>query len=82
MRTFYSEYVSHALRFYVKHPDPVFRSDADRLNHEACKAVIDDHPDKEFLVSFYRGEAKNLNSHLWKIIADVERRVAVLRGLL
>lgn len=87
MRTFYSTYVSHALRFYAKYPEnPVFRSEADRLNHSACHQVLDDHPSREFVLAFYRGECEKfshkLTSHDWKIIADVERRVASVRGLI
>ena len=29
MRTFYSEYVQHCMRFYARHANPKFRSDAD-----------------------------------------------------
>lgn len=83
MRTFYSTYVSHALRFYAKYPEnPVFRSEADRLNHNACHQVLGDHPSREFILTFYRGGCEKLTAHDWKIIADVERRVASVRGLI
>ena len=32
MRTFYSEYVQHCMRFYARHANPKFRSDADKKN--------------------------------------------------
>ena len=55
MRPYYSEYVRHCLRYYVKTLDeglgghPVFKSDADRENWSACHQVLkgysEDHMD-------------------------------------
>ena len=49
MRTYYSEFVRHCLRYYVKTLDeglgghPIFRSEADKLNWSACYEVLKDY---------------------------------------
>ena len=40
MRTFYSEYVQHCMRFYARHTNPKFRSDADKKNWFACDSAL------------------------------------------
>lgn len=40
MRTFYSEYVQHCMRFYARHANPKFRSDADKKNWFACDSAL------------------------------------------
>ena len=32
MRTFYTDYIQHCMKFYARHPNPKFRSDADKQN--------------------------------------------------
>lgn len=49
MKPYYSEYVRHCLRYYVKTLDegrgchPIFKSDADRENWSACYHVLKDY---------------------------------------
>ena len=46
-RAFYSEYVNHCLRFYARHTNPKFKSDADKQNWKACESAIGSFSDKE-----------------------------------
>ena len=49
MKPYYSEYVRHCLRYYIKTLDegrggnPVFKSDSDRENWRACHSVLKDY---------------------------------------
>lgn len=62
MKPFYSEFVRHCLRYYVKTLDegrgghPIFNSDADRENWSACYNVLKDYtPEKiEIISEIYR----------------------------
>ena len=61
MRPYYSEFVRHCLRYYIKTIDdgeffPNFRSEADRRNWNACHDVMKDMPkeEKETLFRIYR----------------------------
>ena len=62
MRTYYTEFVRHCLRYYIKTLDegkggcPRFRSDAERENWQACHLALKDYPvDKlEMIAHLYR----------------------------
>ena len=62
MRAYYSEYVRHCLRYYIKTLDeghgglPSFRSDADRENWRACFAVLSKYSDQDMdmIANIYR----------------------------
>lgn len=97
MRTFYSEYVQHCMRFYVRHPSPKFRSDADKQNWKACESALDGFTDKEqaLLIAVYTEndtipdnvykvstEYNVKQDTLWKLINELERRVAKRRNLI
>lgn len=97
MRTFYSEYVNHCLRFYVRHPNPKFHSAADKNNWLACKDALVGFTDKErdLLTTIYREgdtvadsvyQTAKLNGMkqdtVWKLVNELERKVAKRRGLL
>ncbi len=96
-RAFYSEYVNHCLRFYARHTNPKFKSDADKQNWKACESAINSFSDKEqvMLLGIYRGEDSVPDkvyqlAHengvktdtIWKLINELERKVAKRRGLL
>lgn len=96
-RAFYSEYVNHCLRFYVRHPNPKFHSAADKNNWNACEAAFKGFTDneKEILFYIYRegdtipdnvyqiAKAKGLKQDgVWKLVNELERKVAKRRGLL
>lgn len=58
-RTFYTEYVRHAMRFYSRNLDatPPFKSEADKENWMSCHAVVKTYTDKDkdILISVYGG---------------------------
>lgn len=97
MRTFYSEYVQHCMRFYARHPRPKFRSDADKQNWNACDNALNGFTDKErdILMAVYReGDTipdnvyklsvdRNIKQDtIWKLINELERKVAKRRNLI
>ena len=96
-RAFYSEYVNHCLRFFARHPRPKFHSEADKKNWLACENALKDFPDREreILLYIYRegatipdnvyeiAKAKSIKQDsVWKLINELERKVAKRRGLL
>jgi len=97
MKTFYSEYVQHCMRFYARHPRPKFRSDADKQNWNACDNALKGFTDKErdILMAVYReGDTipdnvyklsvdRNIKQDtIWKLINELERKVAKRRNLI
>lgn len=97
MRTFYSEYVQHCMRFYARHPRPKFRSDADKQNWNACDNALKGFTDKErdILMTVYREGGtipdnvyklsvdRNIKQDtIWKLINELERKVAKRRNLI
>lgn len=62
MRPYYSEFVRHCLRYYVKTLDegmgghPIFRSEADKANWSACYEVLKDYSqlNMEIVAEIYR----------------------------
>lgn len=97
MRTFYFEYVQHCMRFYARHPRPKFRSDADKQNWNACDSAMKGFTDKEqgILMTVYReGDTipdnvykvsvdRNIKQDtIWKLINELERKVAKRRNLI
>lgn len=97
MKTFYSEYVRHCMRFYARHPHPSFYSDADKMNWNACDSELRAFDDKErdILLTVYRegdtianniynlSVARGINQDcIWKLVNALERKVGKRRGLL
>ena len=97
MKTFYSDYVQHCMRFYARHPHPKYRSDADKQNWNACDNAVKGFTDKEqdILMTVYReGDTIPDNVYkvsveldikqdiIWKLINELERKVAKRRGLI
>ena len=62
MRPYYSEYVRHCLRYFIKTLDegqgghPIFKTDADKANWSACYYVLKDYSDSnmEIIAEIYR----------------------------
>lgn len=53
VKPYYTEYVNHILRFYVRHPSMThFKTDADKLNHRAAKNVFRKLSDMDSIVIF------------------------------
>lgn len=62
MKPYYSEYVAHCLRYYIKTLDeglgghPIFKSEADKANWNACCCVLKNYSedDMELISYIYR----------------------------
>jgi len=85
------------MRFYARHPRPKFRSDADKQNWNACDNALKGFTDKErdILMAVYReGDTipdnvyklsvdRNIKQDtIWKLINELERKVAKRRNLI
>lgn len=97
-KRFYSDYVNHCLRFYVRHPFPKYHSFADKENWITCDNVLNNFSDKDrsLLLAVYSTETDNLADSvsqvsqdrnvrqevIWKVVNELERKVAKRRGLL
>ena len=96
MRTFYSEYVRHCMRFYARHTNPKFRSDVDKKNWFACDSALKGftNEEQEMLLTIYRerdtipDNIYNLSVSLeikqdilWNLMNELERKIAKRRGL-
>lgn len=94
---FYSGYVGHCLRCYSRHPAHTAENEADKHNREACDFALKSFSDsdREMLLAIYRDDgtvAENVLSaaqmygvkpnRIWKLIGELEREVAINRGLL
>lgn len=95
-RAFYSDYVTHCLRFYARYDTPVFHNDVDKQNWEVCDKVVKslNNNDKEIILSIYRkGDTipdniyqiaiqKGISQEgIWKLVHELEREVAIQRGI-
>lgn len=97
-RNFYSAYIEHCMRFYARYSKPNhFRHDADRKNWLACDNALKDFSaeDRERLLTIYRegdtipdnvyhlSKKEKVNQDtIWKLLGDLERKVAKRRGLI
>lgn len=96
-RVFYSDYVNHCMRFYARHDKPKFHSEADKHNWAACDNALKTFSDKEreTLLTIYRSGdiiADNIyqlsrergvsQDSIWKLVNELERKIAKRRGLL
>ena len=97
MKTFYSEYVQHCMRFYTRHPNPKYRTEADKKNWVACDIALKsfDTDEQNVLLTIYSdndtipdnvyelSKERNLKQdYVWKLINELERKVARRRGLI
>lgn len=96
-RSFYSEYVNHCMRFYARHPKAKFHSEADKHNWAACEDALNtfSDSDREMLLTIYRegdtipdniyqmAKSKSVSQDgIWKLVNELERKIAKRRGLL
>ncbi len=97
MRKYYSEYIRHCLKFFVRHPKPKFKTTADKLNWEACESAFRKltNEERELIVEIYQGgdtipdnvyqlskRRKLDQDYIWRLITSLEQTVAKRRGLL
>jgi hypothetical protein len=84
------------MRFYARHPQPDFHCLVDEQDWQACSEALEDFTkaDRELLLNIYRegdvlinsvhrasAERKVALNIIWKLITELERKVAVRRGL-
>ena len=97
-RTFYTDYVRHALRFYSRNYDlQTFKTDVDKSNWLSCKSVLDTLPekDRDMLLQVYSGfdtlpdEVFNTSREyhidqniIWDLMKKVENKIAHRRKLI
>lgn len=97
-KKYYSEYVRHAIRFYSRHlENPTFNSIAAQKNWIVCDTVLNHYFPryKEVLISVYKpfdtmGDnvyqaSRQYNipqDNIWTMMDELERLIAVERGLL
>lgn len=95
---FYSAYVEHCMRFYARFSKPNhFRSEADKKNWYACDYALKDFSEKDrerLIIIYSEGDTVADNVYnlakkekidqniLWKLINDLERKIAKKRGLI
>jgi len=97
MRAFYSEYVTHCLRFYARYSRPIFHSEADKKNWNACDSALKSFTDsdRDILLAVYRegdtipdnvyqlSVTMNISQDIiWKLINELERKIAKRRNLI
>lgn len=94
----YTLYVRHAMRFYARYPDlKEFKSDTDKANWSACDRAAQTYPDNwQDVFKFIYGERDTLSDNvytaskkykvhqdvIWETIRELERKIAVERGLI
>ena len=97
MRKYYTEYVRHCLRFFARHPQPRFKTNADEANWKACERAVNKLTpvEQEIIAEIYKAgdtipdniyqvsKARRLDhEYLWNLINTLEQSVAKRRGLL
>lgn len=96
-KSFYSDYVNHCLRFYARYANPVFHSEADKKNWKACDDALSEFSvkDRDTLLAVYKSRDTTADTvyaiakdegieqdGIWKLLGDLERKVAKKRELL
>lgn len=97
MKSYYTDYSRHCLRFYVKHPNPKFKDDISKDNWEACDLALSelDEKYKNIIMAVY---SKNdtlednvfqvskdygiYQDSIWKLLSQIDRKIAKHRRLL
>lgn len=96
-KTFYSDFANHCLRFYTRHSNPEFQNEADKRNWEVCRETLAEFSEKEreiLTFIYYEGDTvadniyrislvKNIEQDkVWKLVNELERSIAIKRGLI
>ena len=97
-KPYYTDYVRHCLRFYVRNTDkPRFNSEVDKNNWYACQRAVERYAmDERAIIVYVYGMRDTLadnvyeiaKSHridqniVWDMLKELEHRVARNRGLI
>lgn len=96
MKARYSDYIASCLRFYARYSEPKFKNDVEKKDWLSCDSVLKSLPetDREILMAIYADgdtladcifkQAKERGigqDYIWKLIHDVERKIAERRGM-
>lgn len=98
MKKHYSDYVTHCLRFYSRHPKPnYFKTEVDRKDWQAVDTALKGFSDDErdTLLTVYRegdtisdniynfAKKRGINQDsIWSLVEKLKKKVAKRRGLL
>lgn len=96
MKNYYSDYVGHMMRQYLKFVNETAEDEVLRVNIDTCKVVVDKLPEAEkaIILQIYTdkiltnsinvvAEQNGLRSqNVWMIVKNFEREVAKERGLI
>ena len=97
MKSFYSDYAEHCMRFYSRYPHPKFRNFVDKQNWNACDYAIKLFTNDEQIILmrvysegdtipdnvYHIAKEKDMQQdRIWNLVNELERKVAKRRGLL
>lgn len=97
MKSYYSDYVRHCMKYYIAHPDGDFQNGIDKANWHACDEALKKFSDidKNMLLYIYRQNGCTMReaidrglygsdmrpNYVWRIIGQLEKEIASKRGL-
>ena len=96
-KPFYSDYVTHMLRYYARHDKKYSDNEISKLNWCACDSVLKTLPtkDRSILMDVYWEKdilADNIyqvsrqngipQNNIWTLVRSVEAKIAKVRGLI
>ena len=96
-KPFYSDYVTHMLRYYTRHDKKYSDNEISKLNWCACDSVLKTLPtkDRSILMEVYWEKdtlADNIyqvsrqngipQNNIWTLVRSVEAKIAKARGLI
>ena len=97
MKTHYSEYCSHCLRYYARHRNPIHKDEVSALNWKAAEQAVNALPDdqREFVLFIYQERdtlSQNVQTasiefhvtvdYIWQTLHALEKEIARLRRLI
>lgn len=83
MKSHYSEFVWHCMRFYARHSKPEFSSPASRWNWEVCENVLKEFTEEErkILLFLFR-ERDTLPDNIYRISTERHIKQKQVWGLI
>lgn len=97
MKPFYSDYITHILRYYARHDKKYSDNEISKLNWCACDSVLKTLPTKDRSIlmevywekdtladSIYQVSRQNgiSQNNIWTLVRSVEAKIAKARGLI